>query len=566
MAAGDVGAYTVYVSNGVGNVTSNVAALTIGPPYSVTTNSTMYSTAGGQITFNVTLNYPAGAVPSIGAMPPSATWAYVSGAGTDMPSVTPKAGDTTDPTDSATAFGFTYSAPPTNRAVFSFILSYPAGLTGSQVIAFTANYRLNGTLTPVTVAPITLTPGLLPNITSATSAAATVGTAFTYTITASNSPTSFAATGLPAGLTLTTTTGVISGTPTTAGSYPVTLTATNTGGASPNATLTITVSTALVPILTTQPIAQVVLAGGSATYSVAATNPGAGSLTYRWYFTPVGSSAPQSLSDQVGKLAGTLTTSLTVSNVQTSDTGDYVCVVSNTSGDATSTAAPLSIAVRIVRVVSQSALRGANAIVPVQLMASGSENAVGFTLNFNPAQLTYVSAALGAQAADAMLNTNATQIAAGKLGLALAKPAGVRWAAGTQEIVTLTFTVNASLAGGTVAALTFGDSPVLREISDATAQALPGGYQGGAITVASGFEADMNGNGVVSITDWVKVGRIVAGLDVVANGIDFQKADCAGRSTLGNGVLSISDWVQAGRYAAGLDPLTPCGGQTAPNP
>ncbi len=52
----------------------------------------------------------------------------------------------------------------------------------------------------------------------------------------------------------------------------------------------------------------------------------------------------------------------------------------------------------------------------------------------------------------------------------------------------------------------------------------------------------------------------------MANGIDFQKADCAGRTTLGNGVLSISDWVQAGRYAASLDPLTPAGGPTAPNP
>ena len=64
----------------------------------------------------------------------------------------------------------------------------------------------------------------------------------------------------------------------------------------------------------------------------------------------------------------------------------------------------------------------------------------------------------------------------------------------------------------------------------------------------------------------MKIGRIVAGLDVVANGIDFQKADCAGRTTLGNGVLSISDWVQVGRYAAGLDPLTPAGGPTTPSP
>jgi hypothetical protein len=255
-----------------------------------------------------------------------------------------------------------------------------------------------------------------------------------------------------------------------------------------------------------------------------------------------------------------------VGNAQTADAGAYFCVVANGVAPATSNAAQLTVATRIVQIVSLSASIGANAVVAVELLATGSENAVGFTLYFNPAQLTYVSAALGAQAADATLNANSTQLASGKLGLALAKPAGVRWTAGTQEIVTLTFTVNASLAAGTVAPLTFGDSPVLREISDAAAQALPGGYQGGTITLASGFEADMNGNGAVSITDWVKVGRIVAGLDVVANGSDFQKADCAGRTTLGNGVLSISDWVQAGRYAAGLDPLTPAGGPTAPIP
>jgi len=40
----------------------------------------------------------------------------------------------------------------------------------------------------------------------------------------------------------------------------------------------------------------------------------------------------------------------------------------------------------------------------------------------------------------------------------------------------------------------------------------------------------------------------------------FQRADCAPRSTLGNGAITVTDWVQAGRYAAGLDPLTPQAG------
>lgn len=80
-----------------------------------------------------------------------------------------------------------------------------------------------------------------PVITSATTATATVGTAFSYQITATNSPTGYLATGLPAGLSLNTTTGLISGSPTTAGTAAVTITAINAVG-SINATLTITIS------------------------------------------------------------------------------------------------------------------------------------------------------------------------------------------------------------------------------------------------------------------------------------------------------------------------------------
>jgi hypothetical protein len=321
----------------------------------------------------------------------------------------------------------------------------------------------------------------------------------------------------------------------------------------------------LPPSIASQPLGQPVLVGSAALFSVVAS--GSGPFSYQWYFTPIGSIVPQALANSSGKISGAQAAALTVSNVQTADAGDYVCSVSGALNPAaTSTAALLSIVSRVVRIVGQSASSGTNAVVPVQLSGSGSENALGFTLNFDPAQLTFVSAIVGAQAADATLNLNSSQIAAGKLGIALAKAANSTWAAGTNEVLKITFTVNGSLAGGTNCSLNFGDIPILREISDATANALTGGYQVGNITVPSGFEGDMNGNGVVSITDWVKVGRMVAGLDQVAPGIEFQKADCAGRTTLGNGVLSISDWVQAGRYAAGLDPLTPAGGPNTPNP
>jgi hypothetical protein len=79
-----------------------------------------------------------------------------------------------------------------------------------------------------------------PVITSATTASGTVGSAFLYQITATNAPTSYGATGLPAGLTVNSGTGLISGTPTAVGTSTVTLGATNSGGTG-NTTLTLTI-------------------------------------------------------------------------------------------------------------------------------------------------------------------------------------------------------------------------------------------------------------------------------------------------------------------------------------
>ncbi|MQP24441.1 choice-of-anchor D domain-containing protein [Flavobacterium sp. LMO8] len=81
-----------------------------------------------------------------------------------------------------------------------------------------------------------------PVITSSLSASGNQGSSFTYTITATNSPTSYNATGLPAGLSIDTATGIITGTPTVAGSFNITITATNGIGAD-NETLVLTLGT-----------------------------------------------------------------------------------------------------------------------------------------------------------------------------------------------------------------------------------------------------------------------------------------------------------------------------------
>ncbi len=104
------------------------------------------------------------------------------------------------------------SGTPSATGTFAVTLSATnAGGTGTAVLTLTVNPPA-------------------PVISSATSASGTQGQAFSYQIVASNSPTSYNATGLPAGLSVNTANGLISGTPSTAGTFAVALNATNAGG------------------------------------------------------------------------------------------------------------------------------------------------------------------------------------------------------------------------------------------------------------------------------------------------------------------------------------------------
>ena len=109
-----------------------------------------------------------------------------------------------------------------------------------------------------------------PAITSPLTASGTVGAAFSYQITATNNPTSFNATGLPAGLSVNTTTGLISGTPTAPGSFSVALSATNSAGTG-SATLALSTAQQQAPAITSSLTANGTI-GVPFTYQITATN------------------------------------------------------------------------------------------------------------------------------------------------------------------------------------------------------------------------------------------------------------------------------------------------------
>jgi uncharacterized protein (TIGR03437 family) len=136
---------------------------------------------------------------------------------------------------------------------------------------------------------------------------------------------------------------------------------------------------------------------------------------------------------------------------------------------------------REVRVVPTDTLVGQNVNVAVTLLSQGNENAVGFTLNYNTAIFSNPVVALGSDAAGAVFNTN-TDPVGGRVGVTLALPTGQAFQAGTKQLVVMTLTVAANAPAGP-SIITFGNSPVASEVSDALANALTATFTPGAVNV-----------------------------------------------------------------------------------
>ena len=245
---------------------------------------------------------------------------------------------------------FSYTITGTNSPTAFAAAGLPAGLaltattgviSGTPTAAAVSTVTLtasnaNGSSPPV---HLVLTIGNFSQITSATSIAATVGTPLTYTLAASNSPFTYTLFGLPSGLSYNGNTGLVSGTPTTAGTYTLTASATNALGAGPAASLTLTVAgggaggTTTAPAILVPPASQSATVGSS--IQLAVTAVGSGPLTYQW-------------SRNNSPISGAIGSTFAIGSVQTTDAGSYTVTVSNAAGAVVSAPAVLTVSSIIV--------------------------------------------------------------------------------------------------------------------------------------------------------------------------------------------------------------------------
>ena len=198
-------------------------------------------------------------------------------------------------------------------------LSPASNISGSFTLTFSANNSVTASTATGSLAVTVVAP---PDITSTLTATANRGSAFIYQISADSSPTSFNATGLPGGLSINTSNGLISGTPNVAaGTFNVTLSATNTAGTG-TATLVLTLRAA--PVITST-LTATATRGTAFTYQIAADSSPTS-------FNATGLPGGLSINTSTGQISGTpnvaaATFNVTISATNTTGTGTATLVL-----------------------------------------------------------------------------------------------------------------------------------------------------------------------------------------------------------------------------------------------
>lgn len=165
-------------------------------------------------------------------------------------------------------------------------------------------------------------------------------------------------------------------------------------------------------------------------------------------------------------------------------TGQRQTVLNTTTstGNAGGTSGTAGASRRIL-VGDVNANAGTAVLLPIQLVGTGIENTLSFSLQFDPAIATFTSLTVSPALAgtQSIVNTNAA--ASGSVGWVLALAPGQTFGAGTNLLATAQFQIAASALGGTTPIL-LGDKPVFREIVSAEADTLSAEFVSGHIVIA----------------------------------------------------------------------------------
>jgi len=223
------------------------------------------------------------------------------------------------------------------------------------------------------------------------------------------------------------------------------------------------------PVISVQPTDQGAYVGADVTFSV--TADGWDSLSYQWAF------------EGTNILTGATSSSLTLTNVQLSQAGNYSVLLSNAYGSVTSSNALLFLTnpPSFLRLRDTTNDVDGAVIMPVVLIAKGDEHKVAFSLSFDPARLTYVSAGLGsgADGATVLVDTNQT----GSVGAVLTLPGAATYSLGSHELVTFNFSAIAPTFLPSLTLIAFADIPTVRRVSDAQDNALDASFNSAIVTL-----------------------------------------------------------------------------------
>jgi hypothetical protein len=363
--------------------------------------------------------------------------------------------------------------------------------------------------------------GVLPPTISGTPPSATVGSSYTFTPTTTNA-TSFSLTAgtLPPGLGLNTSTGAISGTPTTAGTYSgIQITATGNGGSTSLSGLSITVNKGT-PTITTLPTASSITLGQALSSST--LSGGSGSVPGSFTFT-----SPSTVPGSTGSYSASITFTPTDSADYISVTGTVTVTVAKAT--PTITTLPTASSITLGQALSSSTLSGGAGSVPGSFAFTNPSTApdtvgsysasITFTptdsADYNSVTGTVTVAVNQLQAAPSITSVSSTTFTVGTAGTFTVTAAGAPSPTISKISGTLPngVTFTNGVLSGTPATGTAGSYPITIKASNNVS---PDATQNFTLTVSGSSPPGPGPTPVPVMDGWWMFPGILAGLGMMA--------------------------------------------------